>query len=120
MIKIVHIELNRFRSIMDLKLDFEYDYNLTTICGKNNVGKTNVLRALNLFFYPNDYEPQIDMPVFKLATGGSATHPKIILHFFDDGSKDTYCIEKDWKEWNAGKISITGRKKMGSEKNGMQ
>lgn len=39
MIKIIHVEINRFRSIMSLELDFENDYNLVTICGKNNVGK---------------------------------------------------------------------------------
>ena len=49
MIKIIHAEINRFRSIMSLDLDFDNNYNLVTICGKNNVGKTNVLRAINLF-----------------------------------------------------------------------
>ena len=33
MIKIIHVEINRFRSIMSLELDFENDYNLVTICG---------------------------------------------------------------------------------------
>lgn len=116
MIKIIHAEINRFRSIMNLELDFESDYNLVTICGKNNVGKTNVLRALNLFFNPDDYEPQVDMPVFKVATGGAATHPKIVLQFLDDLSSTVYLIEKNWKEWNAGKIVITGKKKKCSEK----
>lgn len=116
MIKIIHAEINRFRSIMSLDLDFENDYNLVTICGKNNVGKTNVLRALNLFFNPDDYEPQVDMPVFKIATGGAATHPKIILQFLDDASSTVYSIEKNWKEWNAEKIIIIGKKKKCSEK----
>lgn len=82
MIKIIHIEIHRFRSLMDLDLDFDDDYNLVTICGKNNVGKTNVLRAVNLFFNQDDYEPQIDMPVFKSATGGSSIYPKIAMRFF--------------------------------------
>lgn len=116
MIKIIHAEINRFRSIMDLDLDFENDYNLVTICGKNNVGKTNVLRALNLFFNPDDYEPRVDMPVFKIATGGAATHPKIILQFLDDEASMVYSIEKNWKEWNAEKIIIIGKKKKCSEK----
>lgn len=34
MIKIIHIEIHRFRSLMDLDLDFDDDYNLVTICGK--------------------------------------------------------------------------------------
>lgn len=84
MIKIIHVEINRFRSVMSLELDFENDYNLVTICGKNNVGKTNVLRAINLFFNQDDYEPQTDMPVLKVATGGATTHPKIVIQFSDD------------------------------------
>lgn len=94
MIKIIHAEINRFRSIMSLELDFENDYNLVTICGKNNVGKTNVLRAINIFFNPDDYEPQTDMPVFKVATGGTTTHPKIVIQFLDDVSSTIYSIEK--------------------------
>lgn len=117
MIKIIHIEIHRFRSLMDLDLDFDDDYNLVTICGKNNVGKTNVLRAVNLFFNQDDYEPQIDMPVFKSATGGSAIYPKIAMRFFDDKSLITYEIEKNWKEWTSEKISVKGKKKKNAERN---
>lgn len=117
MIKIIHIEIHRFRSLMDLELDFDEDYNLVTICGKNNVGKTNVLRAVNLFFNQDDYEPQVDMPVFKSATGGSAIHPKITMRFFDDKNLLIYEIEKNWKDWNAEKISIKGKKKKNYERN---
>lgn len=117
MIKITYIEIHRFRSLMDLELDFDEDYNLVTICGKNNVGKTNVLRAVNLFFNQDDYEPQVDMPVFKSATGGSAIHPKITIRFFDDKSLLFYEIEKNWKDWNAGKISAKGKKQRRSERN---
>ena len=116
MIKIIHVEINRFRSIMSLELDFENDYNLVTICGKNNVGKTNVLRAINLFFNQDDYEPQTDMPVFKVATGGATTHPKIVIQFFDDVSSTIYSIEKNWKDWNAEKILVVGKKRKCSEK----
>ena len=111
MIKIIHVDINRFRSIINLELDLEMDYNLVTICGKNNVGKTNVLRALNIFFNPDEYEPQIDMPVFKVATGGSTTHPKITLQFLDDSSMEVYLIERNWKEWNAEKVTVVGKKR---------
>lgn len=116
MIKIIHAEINRFRSIMSLDLDFDNNYNLVTICGKNNVGKTNVLRAINLFFNQEDYEPQMDMPVFKFATGGASTHPKIVVHFFDDVSSTIYSIEKNWKDWNEGKVIVVGKKRNCSEK----
>lgn len=117
MIKIIHIEIHRFRSLMDLDLDFDDDYNLVTICGKNNVGKTNVLRAVNLFFNQDDYEPQIDMPVFKSATGGSSIYPKIAMRFFDDKSLITYEIEKNWKDWTSEKIFVKGKKKKNAERN---
>lgn len=40
MIKMTHIEIHRFRSLMDLELDFDEDYNLVTICGKNKCFKS--------------------------------------------------------------------------------
>lgn len=49
MIKIIKINICRFRSIIDLTVDIEQEYGLISICGKNNVGKTNTLRALSLF-----------------------------------------------------------------------
>ena len=55
MIKIIKINICRFRSIIDLTVDIEQEYGLISICGKNNVGKTNTLRALSLFFNENDY-----------------------------------------------------------------
>lgn len=45
--KIRHIEIKNFRSIRSLSLDAN---DLTTLVGDNDSGKSNVLRALNLFF----------------------------------------------------------------------
>ena len=50
MIKIVGIQINRYRSILSLDFDVVSDSNLVSICGKNNVGKTNTLKAIRLFF----------------------------------------------------------------------
>ena len=50
MIRIENIQIKRYRSINDLTLNIDKNYNITTICGQNNVGKTNVLRAISLFF----------------------------------------------------------------------
>lgn len=52
MIKIVGIQINRYRSILSLDFDVVSDSNLVSICGKNNVGKTNTLKAIKLFFSP--------------------------------------------------------------------
>lgn len=109
MIKIIKINICRFRSIIDLTVDIEQEYGLISICGKNNVGKTNTLRALSLFFNENDYEPSSDMPVLKNATGGAATHPKITVDFYDDKNAIFYSIEKNWKNWNAGEVVLDGK-----------
>lgn len=45
--KIRRIAIKNFRSIVDLKMDVS---DLTAIVGDNDCGKSNVLRALNLFF----------------------------------------------------------------------
>ena len=38
---------------MDMEFNIS-DYSMpVAICGQNNVGKTNTLRAINLFFNPN-------------------------------------------------------------------
>lgn len=49
MIKLCSVEIENFRSIIDkpLKIDFN---DLTVIVGPNNCGKSNILRALQLFF----------------------------------------------------------------------
>ncbi len=67
--KISEFSITNFRSISKLKLIFG-ESNLLTICGSNNVGKTNFLRALNLFFNPekNNFDPTIDIP-FHIAEG---------------------------------------------------
>lgn len=52
-----------------------------SICGQNNVGKTNTLRAINLFFYPEYFDQQKDIPVVKKATHGGSYFPMITLTF---------------------------------------
>ena len=67
--KISEFSITNYRSISKLKLIFG-ENNLLTICGSNNVGKTNFLRALNLFFNPEkeNFEATIDIP-FHIAEG---------------------------------------------------
>jgi predicted ATPase len=48
MIQIESIEIRHFRSIYKLRLQNISDF--TVISGKNDVGKSNILKALNLFF----------------------------------------------------------------------
>lgn len=63
--KLKRIDIKRFRSINDLKLEIDLNNNFISICGPNNVGKTNVLRALNLFFNPDEYVFNKDAPHLK-------------------------------------------------------
>lgn len=92
--KIKKIHIKRFRSILDLKLEIDTENNYATICGANNSGKTNVLKALNIFFNPTDYIFKDDVPNHKLGSRGGATYPEITLTF----SKNSidYTIKRDY------------------------
>ena len=61
MITISDIEISRFRSIRDAKFEDLHDFSV--LAGLNNSGKSNFLRALNLFFTGRP-EPEL---LFNLA-----------------------------------------------------
>lgn len=84
--KIIKIEIKRFRSINNLILAINDLSSIISICGANNIGKTNVLRALNLFFNPDDFNFENDIPYLKQKTRGSAVYPEIKLTFKDTSS----------------------------------
>ena len=114
MLKILNIRIQRFRSIMDLSFDVSIENNLITICGQNNVGKTNVLRALNIFFNPEMYDQQSDIPTLKNATWGGSVHPKIELLFYKEKEKIFYHLTRDFKPQEDGNSSISGYSFKGS------
>ena len=97
MIRIVTCDISRYRSVLSMKMDISSELNLVALCGQNNVGKTNTLRAINLFFNPEIYAPEIDMPNIKSATGGQSIHPKIVLTFWDDKNDTYYTLCRDMK-----------------------
>lgn len=97
MIRIVNCNISRYRSILSMAMDISSDLNLVAICGQNNVGKTNTLRAINLFFNPETYAPEIDMPKIKHATGGQSIHPKVEITFWDDQNDTYYVLCRDIK-----------------------
>ena len=88
------IHIKRFRSILDLKLEINTKNNFSTICGANNSGKTNVLKALNIFFNPNEYNLKEDIPNHKLGSRGGATYPEIILTF--EKNNIDYIIKREF------------------------
>lgn len=92
---------------MNLSLTIDDLSHYTTICGANNSGKTNVLRAIELFFKSNRYEPELDCPNHKFyGSRGQSVYPEITLTF-QDGS-DKYILKKQF-ELNGIK-SISGKK----------
>lgn len=97
MLRIVSCIISRYRSILSMSMDICTDLNLVAICGQNNVGKTNTLRAINLFFSPESYAQEVDMPKIKHATGGQSTHPKIELTFWDSENETYYTLCRDMK-----------------------
>ncbi|MDD4730268.1 MAG: AAA family ATPase, partial [Dysgonamonadaceae bacterium] len=81
MILIKHIDIISFRSILNISFHVDNTLNLIAICGENNVGKTNTLRAIDLFFNPNTYDIAVDRPTLKQAQGGARIDPKITIEF---------------------------------------
>jgi len=76
------IVIKRFRSISSLKLEIDPFNNYITICGENNAGKTNTLRAINLFFNEESYKPNVDAPYHKYeGSRGGAVFPEITIKF---------------------------------------
>ena len=73
--------ISNFRSFKNSCNSIDEINNLNMFTGKNNAGKTNILRAINLFFNPSNYNPQIDMNAIKKITGGASKHPKIEIKF---------------------------------------
>lgn len=108
MIKISSVTIKRFRSIIDMTLPISSENNMISICGQNNVGKTNTLRAINLFFHPELYERQIDMPKIKNATGGQAIYPRIEVTFYDDKKNEYYEIIRDIKDYSGTEEGLKG------------
>lgn len=119
MIRIISITIKRFRSILDLTLPISLDNNIVAICGQNNVGKTNTLRAISLFFHPELYIRETDMPEIKKATGGQAIYPVITISFYDDESNTFYEISRKVTDYEKEKEGLKGKsyQKQGKRKN---
>jgi len=96
MIKITEVLIKRYRSINELKLTITEDYNISTICGQNNVGKTNVLRAISLFFNKTEFVFKEDVPEYKQMTLGASIYPSISIKIKDDKKNEEYYITKDY------------------------
>lgn len=110
MMRIVKCNISRYRSILSMTMDISGESNCVAICGQNNVGKTNTLRGINIFFHPEDYVHEMDMPKIKHATGGQSIHPKIELTFWDEKNDKYYALCRDMKNYSetSPEDSLTG------------
>lgn len=107
MIKIKQVKILRFRSINELTLKIDTNNNIISICGQNNVGKTNILRAVEVFFRPEKYDYKLDVPYFKQANefGGGSVYTVINL-IFEDENGVQYDFTRDFKLYIKDKDSL--------------
>ncbi len=93
--KISRIVVKRFRSIIDLEINLNVENNYVSLCGENNSGKTNTLRAVDIFFNPGKYIAENDSPYHKLeGTRGGAVFPEILIDFENDRKQTVRIIRK--------------------------
>ncbi|WP_158212316.1 ATP-dependent nuclease [Natranaerobius trueperi] len=92
--KIKKIKVKNFRSINELTIDYN-ENELMTICGANNVGKTNFIRALDLFFSldPNKFSAENDIP-YHIVEGsrGRGFKTDVTITFEDEDTSSMYKI----------------------------
>lgn len=111
--KLIEFKVRNYRSITDIKFRFEKD-NLTVICGANNVGKTNFLRALALFFDPEltNFDAERDIP-YHISEGSRGAGYRTLLEakFTQIGTDEKYVIEQIFSERKGIKeVTFKGKK----------
>ncbi len=93
--KISKISVKNFRSLLNISI--EPVQGVVSICGTNNIGKTNFLRAIKLFFTEgtSDWCEQTDIPnhIYNGSRGGG-TKTTISIDFIDPISNHSTRIEK--------------------------
>lgn len=114
MISIKRIHIKNFRSIVDETIELS-DFN--TFVGKNDSGKSNVLKALNLFFNgqtDSDTGFDFDKDYSKLAKRGAKQAKEIIIEV-DVVIPDTYAESgiKTWtKVWRSAGLRSDNKKEL--------
>ncbi len=108
-IVIKNITIIRYRSINKMSIDINSN-NMLTICGANNVGKTNFLRAIDLFFSKgtNKFDPHTDVPYYiAKGSGGQGFSTKITVKFLY--KDEVVTITKLYEYKNKNKVlTVTG------------
>ena len=91
MLKIKQIQIKNFRSIIKTILDLQ---NINVFVGLNDVGKSNVLKALNLFFN-DETEPGVN---FNFETDYSKNAPIIAKKAQEIEIKITFSIPSTYQD----------------------
>ena len=113
---IKEINIKNYRSITSLKIKLDNDNNFISFSWANNVWKTNVLNALNLFFWEWKYIPEKDCPNHKYYwTRWWSYQPNIEILFIENNdeirlSKNWNITKKDKKEFPDLEYKIKGKK----------
>lgn len=95
--KIQKIKILNYRSIVKIEIIVDKNNNFICFCGQNNVGKTNILNALSLFFDKSEYIAEKDCPNHKYyGTRGGSYQPKIEIDFINENN--IYKITKNWNK----------------------
>lgn len=110
--KILEFTIKNFRSISILKLDTS-KADLITLSGANNIGKTNVLRALKIFFdnTAKTFNASEDIP-YHIANGsrGEGFKTTLTAKIYDKFNKKTFVITKELTEKDDEiKITLKGK-----------
>lgn len=112
-LRIEEFTVSNFRSISNLTIK-PNEEGLISICGANNVGKTNFLRALKLFFKAdvNYFDPESDIP-FHISEGtrGGGYKTTLRMKIREVGSENKYRIEQIYTKKDGNNIlNIKGKK----------
>ena len=114
--KIIKIVVKNYRSINNLSSNF-IEGKPTIVCGSNNVGKTNFLRALDLFFSLDidRFNPKEDIP-YDIEEGTFGGGRKIRFEAFFEENNDKIKIIVEYKiSKDKGKFIEIKAKKNSSE-----
>ncbi len=115
--RLEEIFIKNYRSVSKLKIRFK-EGKFIVICGANNVGKTNFLRALNLFFSLDvkNFDADTDIPYqIAEATRGHGYKTEIVGKFSDGGANNVEIKVIFTKKKNVGNVMFLSGKKNGAD-----
>lgn len=112
-LKLRKIIISNYRSISRISINVPLDKPLI-ICGPNNIGKTNILRALDLFFSLDKerFDKDLDVP-YHIAEGsaGGGNKSVITVEFIDIEAGDAYSLTTEYmRKNNENTLNLTGKK----------